>query len=426
VHQYLRALTAHEVGHVLGLRHNFLGSTLLSPEDLNNPEITQAQGMLSSIMDYFPPNLAPPGLPQGDYFPTRLGPYDNWAIEYGYKPTSSAFTARRELQQIAGRSGGPELAYAADEDIFDFLDPKANAWDLSSNPLQYAQWQIENAKAIWRELDWYSINPGEGYGNLRERVDLVFDYYLQQALTLANYIGGQRFNRVDPWSSRGRPPFEPVSAEEQRQALATLNQEVFSTEALQLPPELVQLLAPDRWMHWGESLTTYPLDYPIYNRVLFVQAVALSDVLYGERLARLRDGELKALNETPLTLAELFDNLSQAIWSEVWEGSKGETISSLRRGLQRHYLNILSSLVLRNASQANSATSLLDFIAKEITWGAPEDARVLARYQLRQIQSGVTRALGRGGTEMDLTSLAHLEDVRDRITKVLEAPLEGL
>jgi hypothetical protein len=427
VNQYLRALTAHEVGHVLGLRHNFLGSTLLSPEDLNNPEITSNQGMLSSVMDYFPPNLAPPGTPQGDYFPTRLGPYDSWAIEYGYKPVSNPLAAQRELEQIAGRSGGPELAYAADEDIFDFLDPKANAWDLSNDPLQYAQWQIENAKAIWDELDWYSINPGEWYGNLRRRVDLVFGYYLQQALTLSNYVGGQRFNRVNPWSSRGQPPFEAIPGEDQRQALAVLSQDVFSTEALNLPPELVRLLAPDRWRHWGQALTVYPLDYPIYNRVLFVQAITLSDVLYSDRLARLRDGEMKSSGDSPLTLAELFDTLSRSIWSEVMnEGNWGQDISSVRRGLQRHYLNILSSLVLRNSSQSDTATNLLDFVAMEMTRGAPEDARVLARYQLRQIQDRVIRVINHGGEQLELTSLAHLEAVRDRIAKVLDAPLEGL
>ena len=427
VNQYLRALTAHEIGHVLGLRHNFLGSTLLPPDQLNNSDITESQGMLSSVMDYFPPNLAAPGQPQGDYFPTRLGPYDNWAIEYGYTPTSGPFAARRELQQIASRAGSPELAYAADEDIFDFLDPKANAWDLSADPLQYAQWQIENAKTIWDKLDWYSVDPGEGYGNLRRRVDLVFSYYLQQAFTLSNYVGGQRFNRVDPWSSRGQPPFEAIPAEEQRQALAILSQEVFSAEALQLPPELVRLLAPDRWRHWGQALTLYPLDYPIYNRVLFVQALTLSDLLYSDRLARLRDGELKAVSESPLTLAELFDTLSGTIWSEVLdEEAWGQGISSVRRGLQRHYMNILSSLVLRNASQSDTANTLLDFIAMEITLGAPEDARVLARYHLRQIGESVNRAINRAGSQMEVTSLAHLESVRDRIAKVLDAPLEAL
>jgi hypothetical protein len=427
VNQYLRALTAHEVGHVLGLRHNFLGSTMLSPAELNNPDLTETQGMLSSVMDYFPPNLAAPGQPQGRYFPTRLGPYDTWAIEYGYTPTSSPLAAHRELQAIAGRSGDPRLAYAADEDIVDFLDPKANAWDLSSDPLQYAQWQIENAKAIWDKLDWYSVNPGEGYGSLRQRVDLVFNYYLRQALTLSNYIGGQRFNRVDPWSTRGQPPFETISAEDQHQALMILSQEVFSADALQIPAELVRLLAPDRWRHWGQSLTLFPLDYPIYDRMLFVQAITLSDVMYSARLSRLRDGELQAGEESAFTLGELFDTLTQTIWSEIWdEENLEQDIASVRRGLQRHYVNILSNLVLRNASRAGAATSFLDFIAIDITWNAPEDARVLARYHLNRIQDTLTRTINRRGDQMSLTSLAHLEDIRDRISKVLDARLEAL
>jgi hypothetical protein len=427
VNQYLRALTAHEVGHVLGLRHNFLGSTLLSPEELNNPDLTESQGMLSSVMDYFPPNLAAPGQPQGDFFPTKLGPYDTWAIEYGYTPTSSPLNARRELEQIARRSSRPELAYAADEDIFDFLDPKANAWDLSNDPLKYAQWQMANAKAIWNKLDWYSVDPGEGYGDLRQQVDLVFNYYLRQAFTLTNYIGGQRFNRVDPWSSRGQAPFEAIPAAEQHQALATLNEEVFAADALQISPELVRLLAPDRWRHWGQTLTIFPLDYPIYNRILLVQALALSDVLNGRRLERLRDGELNAVDEVPLTLAELFDSLNQSIWSEVMEPEvlSNQGISSVRRGLQRYHLTILANLVLRNANQSSTASNLLDFISVEITRNAPEDARVLARYQLRQLQDQLMRVLQSRGRQLDTTSLAHLEDVRDRIHQVLGARMEA-
>ncbi|WP_206069952.1 zinc-dependent metalloprotease [Nodosilinea sp. P-1105] len=424
IQQFLRSLTAHEIGHVLGLRHNFLGSTLLAPDHLNDVDKTRTMGMVSSVMDYLPPNLALPGQPQGDYFPTTLGPYDRWAIEYGYKPVSGPGTAQRQLQQIAARSGGSDLAYAADEDIWDFIDPKAAAWDLSSDPLGYAQGQLANAHAIWDRLNWFSLNPGESYGQLRRRVDLVFEYYLHQAMTISNYIGGQRFNRTDPWASRGQRPFEPLSGTEQRRALETLRAEVFAADALQFSPEFLNLLAPDRWWHWGKPLTVYPLDYPIYNRILFVQAIALSDVLYGERLIRLRDAELRTIEAEPFTLAELFDTLSQTIWAEVLTPGPDPTpMSSLRRGLQRHHLNILTSLFLRNPDAAANAPSLLEAIAIDTTYGAPEDARLLARYHLRQLQGAVANYLRRHGQRLDVTTQAYLEDVSDRITAVLNAPL---
>ncbi|PSN20440.1 peptidase M43 [filamentous cyanobacterium CCP5] len=425
IHQYLRALTAHEVGHVLGLRHNFLGSTLLSPEELNQPDIVRDRGLLSSVMDYFPPNLAPPGEAQGDYFPTRLGPYDLWAIEYGYKPLPGLLPQLRypELRRIADRGQSPELAYATDEDIYDFLDPLADAWDLSSDPLGYAQSQFDTARSLWSNLDWYFVRPGEGYGQLRSRVDLLFSYYLRQALTATNYIGGQRFVRRDPWASRGQPPFEPVSVEKQRQALSLLATYVFAPDAFQFSPDLINSLAPDRWWHWGQQPSIYPLDYPIYDRISFLQSLVLSDLLYSERLLRVRDGELKSRDTAPLSLGELFEQVEQMVWSEVLSDQPANQIGSLRRGLQRQHLMILSNLVLRGYDGLTNAQDFGEFIAAASTVGAPEDARVLARYQLRQLGEAVDQRLRRG--RLDLTTQAHLEATRDRISKVLAAPIQG-
>ncbi|OKH49200.1 hypothetical protein NIES30_07525 [Phormidium tenue NIES-30] len=424
--QFLRELTAHEVGHVLGLRHNFLGSTLLSPADLNNPAIIQAQGMTGSIMDYTLPNLAPVGQPQGDYFPTRLGPYDRWAIEYGYRPVTSRATAQRELQSIADRAADPALAYATEEDAYTMVDPKANPWDMSSDPLGYAEGQMAIAQSIWDRLDWFSVNPGEGYGQLRQWVDLVFFHYDLQAMIISNYIGGQRFTRTDPWSSGGRAPFESIGAAEQRRALAVLNQQVFAPDAIALSPELVNRLASDLWSPWGEDLSSDRLDYPIYDRIVSTQAFTLSNLLEGDRLLRLRDSELKYQGPDSFTLAELFDTLSQAVWAEVLSPpTEAAPISSLRQGLQRHHLNTLTSLVLRNHRSGEGVTDLLGFVAQEATFGAPEEARVLARYQLRQLQGAIARHLNRHAQRLDLATLAYLEDVSDRIVKVLDAPLRG-
>ena len=430
IQQYLVALTAHEIGHTLGLRHNFAGSRLLSPADLNEPAITQTQGLVSSVMDYFPPNIAPAGTPQGDYFPTRLGPYDLWAIEYGYRQAPPSPLRREEqqmLNRILRRSTEPALVYATDEDIFDFIDPESRAWDLSDDPMQYAQWQLDNAKAVWDRLNRLSVAPGEGYGSLRRRVDLVFGYFFNNTLTLTDYVGGQRFRRLDPWENRDRNPFEPIPAAKQREALVALKEQVFAADAFEFSSQLINQLAPDRWRHWGVSLTRYPLDYPIYERVLGIQSLALSDLFLSERLARVRDLEFKTDAEDVLTLAELYESLYQSVWSEVTTAADAPAVSSLRRGLQRHHLNILSNLVLRRTFwDALDAQSFNEFVATLSTLGAPEDARVLARYQLRQIEQDVEDTLSQYAGRMEVTTQAHLEDARDRITRVLSAPLLGL
>lgn len=430
IQQYLTALTAHEVGHTLGLRHNFAGSRFLTPEELSSPEAIQTKGLISSVMDYFPPNVARPGEAQGDYFPTRLGPYDIWAIQYGYQTTPNPLRRNEQqlLNQIVARSEAPELAYATDEDIFDFIDPEVNAWDLSDDPLQFAEWQLENAQAVWQRLDRLSVSPREGYGSLRRRVDLVFGYFGRNTLTLTNYIGGQRFRRLRPWDSHGQTPLDPVSAEKQREALSALNRHVFAPDAFEFSPQLLNQLAPDRWRHRGASFTGAQLDYPIYERILRVQSLALSNLMLSERLARVRDIEFKTHQEDVLTLTELFGSLYQSIWAEVAVPGEGApAMSSLRRGLQRHHLNTLSSLVLRRTFwDALSAQSFTDFMALVSTLGAPEDARVLARYQLREISQDVESALAQYDGKMELTTQAHLEDVRDRIARVLNAPVLGL
>ncbi|NJM98529.1 MAG: peptidase M43, partial [Phormidesmis sp. RL_2_1] len=332
IQQHLVALAAHEVGHTLGLRHNFAGSLLLAPEQLNNTELTAKEGLLSSVMDYFPPNIAPPGVQQGDFFPTRVGAYDRWAIEYGYRsvtPSPLRWEEQQSLEQVAARSSLPEmgyaLAYATDEDIVNEIDPEASAWDLSNDPLAFAQWQLDNAQSVWQRLNRLSVNRGEGYGSLRRRVDLVFNYFRSNTATLTTYVGGQRFRRLNPWGTIGvglsqRPnqtPLEPIPAAKQRQALQVLNQRIFAPDAFQFSPQLLNQLPPDRWRHWGASSTSASLDYPIYERVLSVQGQALSDLLFADRLARVRDLEFKSNSEDVLTIAEVFESVYQGIWSEI-------------------------------------------------------------------------------------------------------------
>ncbi|MEH2245737.1 zinc-dependent metalloprotease [Nostoc sp.] len=412
INQYLRLIIAHEVGHTLGLRHNFRGSTLLPPQEMNNPEITKTKGLTTSVMDYIPPNIAPQGTKQGDYFPSMVGPYDEWAIQYGYMPiqTSTPIAEKPILEEIAAQSYKPELSYSTDEDVYD-LDPTADAWDDSSDVLLYSQWQLDNSRLMWKRLDQRYPMAGDSYTDVSERFSTVLGNYFQQIYYTTKYIGGQSFYRIHPSEipsdnasgvHQHRLPFEPVPVEEQRQALETLQKYVFAEDALSFSPELLNKLAPSRWRHWGSSPQVGRLDFPIHDLVLFMQGSVLRDLLSGDRLSRLKDIELKTKPENALTLPELFDSLQSGIWTEVIKPKgKPMKISSLRRGLQRQYLDILTGMVLR----------------KEYV---PEDARTLAWYKLKQLDEKLKRV-----NSDDEYTKAHLLETRDRIEKVLNAPLQG-
>ncbi len=114
----------HEVGHSLGLRHNFKASTMLTADQLNDTSITHTRGLVGSVMDYNPINIAPKGKKQGDFFTTTIGPYDYWAIEYAYKPVEGDEAA--ELKKIAARAPEHDLGFASDEDLYLNDDPYVN------------------------------------------------------------------------------------------------------------------------------------------------------------------------------------------------------------------------------------------------------------------------------------------------------------
>jgi hypothetical protein len=408
VHQRLRWVIAHEVGHTLGLRHNFRGSTLLKPQELNDTNVTQTKGLVNSVMDYLPINLPSQGMPQGDYFPTSIGSYDDWAIEYGYKQSNAIVpqAERRFLDEIAKRSTNPELAYATDEDVFD-LDPDTNRWDMSSDVLSYAKMQLDNARAMWARLEKRYPTSGESYSEVSELFDAVFWHYFQNTYFITKYVGGQSFNRNHAGDPNEKLPFELVPVAKQREALAALQKYVFADNAFNFSPQLLNKLAPSRWMDWGNELQVERLDYPIHNSIFFLQNRVLGNLLSSDRLTRLQDIELKSNPEGVLTLPELFLSLEQSIWTEVLQpDDKPMKISSIRRSLQRNYLNRLIGMVLRTAN-------------------VPEDGRTLAWYRLRELRKSLNTALRKHGRDMDTYTKAHLEETSDRISKALDAQIQS-
>jgi hypothetical protein len=420
INQAIKHVVMHEVGHTLGLRHNFKASTMLTNKELHDPNITQKRGLVGSVMDYSPVNLAPKGVKQGDYFSTTLGPYDYWAIEYGYKPSANA----EELKKIAGRGAAPGHDYGTDEDTFLTADPLINRWDLGSDVLQFAQERMLLAEDLMKGLANRVVDDGEGYQRARVAFSILLSQFGDGAYLVSRYVGGEYAHRDHRGDPKGRDPLVPVTAAKQRAALKFLQAHIFSDKPFQFPPELLRRLAVERWHHWGARPNS--TDFPVYDRILGIQRLALTQLLDPDVLRRIQNNALKnGKEEQPLAIADVFRSVTDGIWVKpLNNGAKEEkaavALSTIRRNLQREHVKLLSNLVLGQKGQ----DEWLVLLFGDDSSAPPPDARSLARLHLRDISQRIQALLGDRQVNVDETTQAHLEECRERIAKVLDAAMQ--
>ncbi len=411
IQQAIKETVMHEVGHTLGLRHNFKASTFLKNEQLHDTKITREKGLVGSVMDYNPVNLAPKGVKQGDYYTTTIGPYDYWAIEYGYKPLTGGTEGEVEkLREIAKKSAQPGHDYLTDEDLFGTSDPLVHVWDLGADPMKYGMERIALADELLHGLADRVVEKGEGYQRARTAFDVLLGQYANGTYLVAAFVGGEEMHRDHRDDPNARDPFVPVRGDKQREALKFLQEHVLSDRSFQFAPALLRKLAADRWSHWGDE-SPISVDYPLNERVQRIQTSALNHLFSPSVLARVQNNALKAeKDEKPLELAEIFRATTDGIWGdlgvkEAKEGKKPLASSVQRRNLQRDHLRRLSSLALGSGR-------------------APADARSLARMHLREIKNKIGPLLTEKEQKLDDTTRAHLEECGERIAKVLSASVQ--
>jgi hypothetical protein len=424
MHQYILELTAHEVGHTLGLRHNFRASTILKVDELNDPTKCAQIGQSASVMDYNPIIIAGKGQAQGDFLPIVLGPYDYWVIEYAYKPIQG--DEKAELGKIAARAASdPMLPYSTDEDAMGTysaisIDPLANQYDQSTDPLDYFEKRVEMVNELWHSMEGRLARPGEGYQILRRAMGRGMNEYYRASLTASKMVGGIYHVRDHVGDPGSRSPYTPVPAVEQREALDFLSANTFSEKAFVLPASVMNKLAVERLpsLDWSNYYNIQRLDYPWHNAVMSVQRGVLDRLYNSVTLARIQDNELRfGAKEKPFRMVDLFNGLNASIWSELDSGA-GE-IHSLRRNLQREQLRHLVRLTVRQPQNAVA----MGFGPAAVPPLPPEDATTLARASLTRLQSKIrTRLAGKGAIEA--TTRAHLSETMARIDAALTAQME--
>ncbi|MCX6570619.1 MAG: zinc-dependent metalloprotease [Candidatus Aminicenantes bacterium] len=413
IYDALKQLACHEVGHTLGLRHNFKGSSTISLQDLHNTALTSKQSIGNSIMEYLPVNLAPKGVKQGDYFQKTIGAWDYWAIEYGYRPmdAKSPKDEGPQLDKIAGRSTEAELVYGTDEDAYDLgpystsIDPLAMTFDLGRDPLAYAEQDLQRTRELWRQLEDRVLFEGKSYVYLRKAFESSLSRYFGTLARLTRWIGGIYHTRVHVGEGGKELPFRVAEYEKQQRAIDIIEANLLNPESFTFDPAFMQKLQFERFVDLdaleeaaGNERSPLRMDFSLSSYIQQSYRSILRSLYDPARLRRLQDNALLSAGKV-LGLSEFLTGLHSAVWREVTEG---KPVTLYRRILQQETLAQVRQALLKPSPSL------------------PEDAAILFRYELKQLSKTLSAELS-SHPELDLMTRAHLENCLDVIGQTLQA-----
>ena len=398
INEAIKDVVMHEVGHALGLRHNFRASVGITTAQLRDPAFTGSRGISNSVMDYNALNLPLRNEAVADYHMPTLGAYDYWAIEYGYKELPEA-TEKEDLARLATQAErDPALAFGTDEDAFG-IDPRINHRDLGDDPLGHARRQLTLARELWTltqarelkaddDLTVYRRNLQRGLANFAATVPMV-----------AKYIGGHYTSRQ--LAGANQPLVSPVPAARQREALELLTGEVFASQSFRFDPRYMGRLGIDQFERSGFGRFITNPDFSLANSVLAIQRAGLDTLMSDAMAMRLADAETKVADPRSLvSYAELQNRLTDAVWSEL---KAARDVDSLRRNLQREHLRRLATALVRPGSAAAT------------------DVRSVHRMVAERLEAELKRSLAAKGWS-DIAR-AHLSESAQTLTEALKAPL---
>ena len=387
IKQSIKHLVLHEVGHTLGLNHNMKASQTVSLENLHNTDWTDKHGLVGSVMDYTPINLAPEGVAQGKYFADAPGTYDIWAIQFGYDPDMIGDKRDAHLK----RSMEPLLTFGNDADDMrsagKAIDPRVNIGDLSGDTLAWSEQRLNLIDETLASLTDVSLKDGESFQLLVNNFSTLMRQKSSVGGIVSRYVGGVYVERGTTEQFADVQPYTPAALATQKEAMTLLGTHFFAPESFDVAMKLLPYLQPERR---GYDFFSSTEDPKILESIERIQANILRHVLHPTVLRRM---ENSALYGNEYSIDDAIGDLSK----QIFFGDLRGTVNAHRQRLQTMYVEELL-YILDNEDYLYSST-----------------AQAVAHQNLRDIQGWL--ALSGGG---DLASKRHRQYIRQVLTTNLD------
>ncbi|MEZ5044641.1 MAG: zinc-dependent metalloprotease [Saprospiraceae bacterium] len=321
--QLVRFVSSHEVGHTIGLRHNFGASNATPVEKLRDPAFMAENGHTSSIMDYARFNyVAQPEDGVKNFFP-RIGDYDKWAIEWNYKPiygSTDPYADKKELNKWYKdkAAGNQRLWFITERSPY---DPRAQSEDLGDNSMTASEYGIKNLQRIIPNIVTWTKEEAEGYEMAEELYNDVVGQYRRYIGHVTKWVGGV-FETPKTYDQEGFI-YEPAPREMQKSAVNFLNRHVFTTPEWLLDKNVLNKLRPDQGV----------------AAVAQIQEATLNSLMSISRLQRMIETESAG---NAYGMEEFYNDLYRGIWSEL---NQSGPISTQRRNLQKIYIETMIGML---------------------------------------------------------------------------------
>lgn len=375
----MRQVIAHEVGHAIGLPHNMIASSSYPVDSLRSPTFTEKYGVAASIMDYARQNyIAQPG--DGvERFVRKIGPYDKYAVEWGYRrwpKLADSAVEERLNRMIRAHADDPMYRFGGSAN-----DPRAQTEDLGDDPVEASRLAVKNLKRVVPNLVEWTEQPGDTYADLEQIYGELLGMWRQYMGHVTDVVGGVMEDR----KVRGQEGFVymPVAGTEQARAVQFLNEHAFQPPTWLLEEDILRRVDGNGAM----------------ERMRQLQAGVLRDLLRPDRLMRVAEQTARQPASDAYTLSELMRDAKRGVWREV--EAELPAVDPYRRQLQRGYLaraeTLLENEELRASDVPAALRSQLQMLREQAGQAAQRAANPATRQHFEDVAARIERMLSPNG-----------------------------